>query len=163
MDKTVQLYIDKNRTIKGYPITSPERVVDENGKSVKEQLDEINAKIKQTNVLLNKIEDTVLIKNAVQMYKLTKDDGEINNNLRMLDLQPGNYSCIASMFIDPPIPGDTGYVDISVRQNSNSVGTRKIIIVHYIYQERIFVGQKHGSCDYIEWKEFDFKRSNGCV
>ena len=78
MDKTVQLYIDKNRTIKGYPITSPERVIDENGKSVKEQLVEINEQIKLTNASLNKIEDTTtLIKNNAQMYKLTKDDGEI--------------------------------------------------------------------------------------
>ena len=41
MDNTIQLYIDKNQEIKGYPITSPDRVIDENGVNIKEQLDTI--------------------------------------------------------------------------------------------------------------------------
>lgn len=110
--------------------------------------------------------ETTNIKQNAQMYKMTKDDGEIKyiteNNLNMLDLKPGNYSCVASRFTNPPIPGYTGYIDISIRQNSNSEGIRKIITVHYIYSERIFIGQKHHSYDYIEWKEIEFKGSNGC-
>ena len=39
MDNTIQLYIDKNQEIKGYPITSPDRVIDENGVNIKQQLD----------------------------------------------------------------------------------------------------------------------------
>ena len=44
MDKTIQLYIDEKKEIKGYPITSPDRVIDENGVSIKEQLDTIVTK-----------------------------------------------------------------------------------------------------------------------
>lgn len=41
MDNTIQLYLDKEKEIKGYPITSPDRVIDENGVNIKEQLDNI--------------------------------------------------------------------------------------------------------------------------
>ena len=41
MNNTMQLYIDEKKEIKGYPITSPDRVIDENGVSIKEQLDTI--------------------------------------------------------------------------------------------------------------------------
>ena len=44
MNKTIQLYIDEKKEIKGYPITSPDRVIDENGVSIKEQLDTIVTK-----------------------------------------------------------------------------------------------------------------------
>lgn len=39
MNNTMQLYIDEKKEIKGYPITSPDRVIDENGVSIKEQLE----------------------------------------------------------------------------------------------------------------------------
>lgn len=39
MNNTIQLYMDENEEIKGYPITSPDRVIDENGITIKEQLD----------------------------------------------------------------------------------------------------------------------------
>ena len=49
MDNTIQLYVDKEKEIKAYPITSPDRVIDENGVNIKEQLDnmeiETNEKI----------------------------------------------------------------------------------------------------------------------
>ena len=35
MDNTIQLYVDKEKEIKGYPITSPDRVIDENGVNIK--------------------------------------------------------------------------------------------------------------------------------
>lgn len=38
MNNTMQLYIDDDRKIKGYPITSPDRVIDENGKNIKAYL-----------------------------------------------------------------------------------------------------------------------------
>lgn len=43
MDNTIQLYVDKKKEIKGYPITSPDRVIDENGVSIKEEIEEINS------------------------------------------------------------------------------------------------------------------------
>lgn len=42
MDNTIQLYIDEKKEIKGYPITSADRVIDENGVSVKERLEELS-------------------------------------------------------------------------------------------------------------------------
>lgn len=47
MNNTMQLYIDEKKEIKGYPITSPDRVIDENGVSIKEQLDTITNTAKQ--------------------------------------------------------------------------------------------------------------------
>ena len=38
MKNTMQLYIDENNEVKGYPITTPDRVLDEKGKSVKEKM-----------------------------------------------------------------------------------------------------------------------------
>ena len=39
MNNTIQLYMDEKQEIKGYPITSPDRVIDENGVNIKVQLD----------------------------------------------------------------------------------------------------------------------------
>ena len=44
MNNTIQLYIDEKKEIKGYPITSADRVIDENGVSIKERLDTIATK-----------------------------------------------------------------------------------------------------------------------
>lgn len=38
MNNTIQLYADKEKKVKAYPITSPDRVVDENGVSIKKHL-----------------------------------------------------------------------------------------------------------------------------
>jgi hypothetical protein len=98
-----------------------------------------------------------------QKYKLTNDDGTINyittDNLNMLDLEPGNYACIASRFINPPIPEDGGYVDISVRKNVNNKGEyiRKVYTVHYIYSGRTFIGYVHHEHNYIHWEEITEK------
>ena len=47
MDNTIQLYVDKKKGKKGYPITSPDRVIDENGVNIKDYVDEAvnNAKL----------------------------------------------------------------------------------------------------------------------
>ena len=59
MNNTIQLYMDEKQEIKGYPITSPDRVIDENGVNIKEQLD---TKAKKSEFL--KLVDNVdLIKN----------------------------------------------------------------------------------------------------
>jgi hypothetical protein len=51
MDNTIQLYVDKKKEIKGYPITSPDRVIDENGVNIKDYVDEAidNAKLEGGN------------------------------------------------------------------------------------------------------------------
>ena len=45
MDNTLQLYIDEKQEIKGYPITSPDRVIDENGVNIEEKLDNITNRV----------------------------------------------------------------------------------------------------------------------
>ena len=87
MDNTIQLYIDKNQEIKGYPITSPDRVIDENGVNIKQQLDTI-PKIKYSISGLNlTIKDFNLIKAPTgsgktyfcinKLSELTKKKGKI--------------------------------------------------------------------------------------
>jgi hypothetical protein len=51
MDNTIQLYVDEEQEIKGYPITSPDRVIDENGTNIKDYVDEAinNAKLEGGN------------------------------------------------------------------------------------------------------------------
>ena len=39
MENTIQLYSDREKKNKVYPITSPDRVIDENGVNIKEQFD----------------------------------------------------------------------------------------------------------------------------
>lgn len=38
MDNTMQLYVDEERKVKGYPITSPDRVIDEHGNNITTRL-----------------------------------------------------------------------------------------------------------------------------
>lgn len=45
MDNTIQLYVDKKQEVKGYPITSPNRVIDENGVNIEERLDDITSQL----------------------------------------------------------------------------------------------------------------------
>lgn len=71
MNNTMQLYIDEKKEIKGYPITSPDRVIDENGVSIKEQLDNIETK---NNYFINalsygikeSIDNSSIIKNCIK-------------------------------------------------------------------------------------------------
>lgn len=47
MENTIQLYIDEENDVKGYPLTSPDRVIDENGVSVKQHLINIEEKVSE--------------------------------------------------------------------------------------------------------------------
>lgn len=42
MNNTIQLYTDQTKTVKGYPITTPDRVVDESGENIEEKINTIN-------------------------------------------------------------------------------------------------------------------------
>ena len=53
MNNTIQLYMDENQEIKGYPITSPDRVIDENGVNIKEQLEHNTNEIIENKHLVN--------------------------------------------------------------------------------------------------------------
>lgn len=80
------------------------------------------------------------------------------NSLNIFDLKPGNYACVASRFANPPIPGDGGYVDVEVRENTNGdneVNVRKTITVHYTYHNRTFIGQLHHTYGFRNWIEIE--------
>jgi hypothetical protein len=91
-----------------------------------------------TDVDLNNIEDGIKNleneSNNWQKYKLTNDNGYSNflvtDNLDMMDLDPGEYGCFASRFKNPPIPGNEGYIEVSVRADTNSSGIRKTYLVY---------------------------------
>ena len=163
--KTSQLVNDSNFITEQLDLSiyaEKDELHEHNNKSVLDQIDVNNisnwdnTKTRLENFISN---DTV----PWQKYKLTNDDGTINyittDNLNMLDLEPGNYACIASRFINPPIPGDTGYIDISVRKNTNNKGenVRKIYIVHYVYAGNTFIGYVHHEHNYIHWEEITEK------
>lgn len=65
---TMQLYTDEKKEIKGYPITSPDRVIDENGISVKEEL----------ITLKDKVED-------IEAYKVTHADISADRGYRLYE------------------------------------------------------------------------------
>ena len=64
MDNTIQLYLDKEKQIKGYPITSPDRVVDENGVNIKDEIEEINSSLDNIAIYPHKIESETNYTNA---------------------------------------------------------------------------------------------------
>ena len=55
MDNTIQLYVDKKKETKGYPITSPDRVIDENGVNIKDYVEDAinNAKLEGGNTQID--------------------------------------------------------------------------------------------------------------
>ena len=73
MDNTIQLYVDKKKEIKGYPITSPDRVIDENGVSIKEEIEEINSSLENiTNGITQFVVSSEDIQTKINMNNLTK-------------------------------------------------------------------------------------------
>lgn len=78
------------------------------------------------------------------------------NGLDIFELEPGDYACIASRFINPPIPNNNGYIDITVRENKNGTdgsAIRKTIIVYYNYNNRMFISQLHHDWGFRQWIE----------
>ena len=71
MNNTMQLYIDKKREIKGYPVTSPDRVIDENGVSIKEQLD--------TKVNKSELTNSMTPKGEIEYINLPRTNNEIGD------------------------------------------------------------------------------------
>ena len=78
------------------------------------------------------------------------------NGLDIFALEPGDYACVASRFINPPIPSDGGYIDVCVRENvngDNNANIRKTITVYYNYTNRIFIAQLHNIYGFRGWIE----------
>ena len=74
------------------------------------------------------------------------------DNLDVLTMAPGDYANIASRFVNLPIPGEGGYIDLSIRENQNAniedpenPNIRRTIIVHYTYLDRTFIGYVHNT------------------
>ena len=59
MNNTIQLYVDKKQEIKGYPITSPDRVIDENGVNINERLDSIVSQLSNDLATKDYVEDAI--------------------------------------------------------------------------------------------------------
>ena len=108
---------------------------------------------------INDLEDNKIDVSKIQNYKLTNDDGSVNyittDGLDIFDLAPGIYACIASRFVNPPVPNDVGYVEVFVTQDSNNSGNyiRKTVTVHYIYRERTFISYIHNDYGRGRWIE----------
>lgn len=122
-------------------------------------LDKYNALSNKDTALESKI--TSIENGGWQKYKLTNDDGSTNyitdNNIDLMTLEPGNYACIASRFINPPVPGDGGYVELTIKTDTNGAGTRRLYTMHYIYAGKTFMGYEHHEHNYIHWEEITEK------
>lgn len=89
MNKTIQLYIDEENDIKGYPITSFDRVINEHGNNLQEELDKNTIKF---DIVGESIEvppinggssyDDTVIKNKIEAIKTEIEEArEEENNL----------------------------------------------------------------------------------
>ena len=125
------------------------------------QVGSTNAK---TNIFTSETSDMVFPDGSYHEILHRGNIGEVpyitTNGLDIFALEPGNYACIASRFINPPIPGEGGYIDITVRKNENAnaedpenPNIRKTIIVHYNYLNRTFMTQLHNTYGFRNWIE----------
>ena len=91
LDNTIQLYLDKEKQIKGYPITSPDRVIDENGVNIKDEIEEINSSLDTiASLYINKSGDiTSLINEFIT-----------NNTNVVINIGNGDFLCSGIDFKD---------------------------------------------------------------
>ena len=80
MDKTIQLYVDEKQEKKGYPITSPDRVIDENGVNIKDYVDgEIRELIDEINTSLDNMGSEKATKTEIEEIK--QDIVDVNKKI----------------------------------------------------------------------------------
>ena len=77
MDNTIQLYSDREKKNKVYPITSPDRVIDENGVNIKDKIEEINSSLDNITNIDDFFKGDILL---IPTYNSNKGIGK--NNLR---------------------------------------------------------------------------------
>lgn len=75
MNNTIQLYVDDEKQVKGFPLTSPDRVIDSNGKSIKDKL--------KNNVKFDVVGEGTNIPPIDGRY----DDTEIKNQIKNINKQ----------------------------------------------------------------------------
>ena len=120
MDNTIQLYLDKEKEIKAYPITSPDRVIDENGVNIKDEIEEINSSLDDkanegyVNQQLNLKVNTSTLENEISNIntELTAIQNDKSSKSDILNLQ----SQINTLIVN----GD-GTQNLEVTQARNSL------------------------------------------
>ena len=101
MNNTMQLYIDEKQEIKGYPITSPDTVIDENGVSIKEQLDtkasEIDLEIDgkqhkyKDRIVHDKIRDEYIKSKNIIVYRIEWNEIKSENGSNLMKEKIGKF------------------------------------------------------------------------
>lgn len=101
MNNTMQLYIDEKKEIKGYPITSPDRVIDENGVSIKEQFDAITSE-KADNTTINNLQAQInnLVINGDGTQNLEVIQARVGSDGQTYSTLNNNINAIATGRID---------------------------------------------------------------
>ena len=103
MNNTIQLYIDKDKEIKGYPITSPDRVIDENGVNIKQQLEQLklNGGISvnvEKEILKEKKENLLREKLGIlSQVEIIKQSTMLVNTSELIDLKQSESNYISSV------------------------------------------------------------------
>ena len=78
MNNTMQLYIDEKKEIKGYPITSPDRVIDENGVNIRQQLDTIESEVEENYYKKDSV-------NTMVNSKVTRGEARENTSVKPIN------------------------------------------------------------------------------
>ena len=120
--------------------------------TIGERLNDMDTKSNETNEKVNNS----------QLFKLTKDNGEYDYEIKsdktsVLDLDAGNYGSSSSYFTDLPID-ISSYIQIEVTKNTYPINNswRKKIEIDYSYIRRKFVGYVHNSGDFNGWREVKY-------
>lgn len=133
MNNTIQLYMDEKQEIKGYPITSPDRVIDENGVNIKQQLDTIeNGKAEKTEVqnLKNRVDSFTSLDEGSTTGDAELIDGRntffgtTDNNIGEAIRKQMNGVYNGVYYLD--VAWEVGEMDSSTGENGNTINPTQI-------------------------------------
>ena len=112
MDNTIQLYVDEEQEIKGYPITSPDRVIDENGVNIKEKLDN---KANKSDLHSHSNKNVL---DGITTNKITEWDNKSNFS--------GNYNDLTNK---PTIPKASNYKTAYGTCSTTASTSEKVVVI----------------------------------